>query len=146
MLVKKERLSSKVISYLAYQTYPTYPTTLVLNWLLTDEMKLLCGEPPCTGVDAIQPWKTTRDRKNIYLWSDNQLLREKDGQMIMNDISTRSILHNIYLVLEKSVSPWQNANCYSSESDVKTVYIIRDFQCFCYSNNLHTYLNNTISF
>ena len=110
------------IKYRSTGGYPTYLITLVLNWLLTDEMKLLCGEPPCTGVDAIQPWKTTRDRKNIYLWSDRQLLREKDGQMIMNDISTGSILHNIYFVLEKSVSPWQNADCYSSESDVNCLH------------------------
>ena len=32
------------------------------------------------------------------------------------------------------------------QNQMLIVYIIRDFQCFCYSNNLHTYLNDTISF
>ena len=46
--------------------------------------------------------KQPETEKNIHLWSDRQLLRKIDGQMIMNDISTGSILHNIYFVLEKS--------------------------------------------
>ena len=32
------------------------------------------------------------------------------------------------------------------QNQMLIVYIIRDFQCFCYSNNLHRYLNDTISF
>ena len=73
---------------------------------------------------ALMPYNHEKqlETEKIYIWSDRQLLRNRDGQMIMNDISTGSILHNIYFVLEKSVSSWQNADCYSSESDVNCLH------------------------